>query len=365
MLIISIGATTTRYVTVLKEMNVFYRGNVVVVPKGAIFAQAIPVGGFLQENVLATLRSVEGVKNAVPMIFVLGFDDHESVIQIVPSNITVGIPAGNWSVLTGAITLQPNGGWPSANSELREAVIGPDFSLKYRLSVNSEIEINHKKLKVTGILDAPSSSSFLCTSILMPLTTAQEVYDYPQLISIVVVEPEVGTTEQELADRIDADVQGIGTLTGDERNEVLAPILRDLELWSLGIQTVISGTNTILVMVVSMMMVFERRKELATFDALGVPLTSIVRVVVTETGLIGLLGGLVGIPLGIITALLITYFYTISPLLIILSNVFVLVPPVMMLETLIFTLALSCVAGLLSAVTILRRNTVELLRSDY
>ena len=366
MLLIAIGATTNTFVNTLEEMNVFYRGNVVVVPRGSIFVQAISVGGFIHEGVLEDLRNVDGAKTAVPMIFILGLPRNEGVIQIVPSNITVGIPAGNWSVLTGSISLKPNGSWPSASEEKREIVIGAHFSSKYSLSVGSEIEINNKKLKVVGILDVPlSSSNFLKGTIIMTLETAQEVYNYPQLISMAVVEAEEGTTEKDLSDRIEVEVPSVGALTGDERNEVIAPFLRDIELWSLGIRSVVSCITMVLVMVVSMMNVFERRKELATLDALGIPMSSIIRTVVTETGLIGLFGWVAGIPLGITASLLIVHFYTLGPLPIMLSNIFIFISPGMMLATLVSTLALSCVAGLISAITITRKNIVELLRSEY
>jgi ABC-type antimicrobial peptide transport system permease subunit len=366
MLIIAIGATTEKYVNTIREMNVFYHGNVVVVPRGSFFIQAVSVGGFFQEGVVETLRTVEGTKTAVPMLFILGLPTYEGVIQLVPSNITVGIPEGNWSVLTRSLSLKPNGSWPSASDGNKEAVIGAYFSSKYGVSVGSEIEINKEKLRVVGILDVPlSSTSFLGGTIIMPLGTVQEVYDYRELISMVVVEPEDGITEEDLSDRIEAEVLGVGALTGDERNEVIAPILSDIESWSLGIRSVVSSINMILIMVVSMMNVFERRRELATLDALGIPMSSIVRVVVTETGLIGLFGWFIGIPLGIIAALLIVYFYTLGPLSILLSNIFGLVPPLLILETLIATLALSCAAGLVSAISVTRKNIVEVMRSEY
>jgi putative ABC transport system permease protein len=364
MLIIAIGGTTNHYINAVKEMNVFYRGNVVVVPKGSIFVQAISVGGFIQESVLENLRTVEETRTATPMLFILGFPIDEAVIQVVPSNITVGIPDGNWSVLTGSLALKPGGSWPSTSLEKREAVIGAYLSLKYDLSIGSEIEIHNHKLKVTGILDTGPSSSFLGGTILMTLDIAQEVFQYQHLISMIVVEPEEGVTEKDLSDRIEAEVPGVRGLTGNERNDVIAPIFRDLELWSLGIRSVISFITMILVMIVSMMNVFERRKELATLDALGIPLRSIVRMVVTETGFIGLFGWILGIPLGIIATLLISYIYTLGPISMIISGAFNLVPPVMMLEILLSTLALSGVAGLLSTLTFTRMNIVDLMRSE-
>lgn len=196
----------------------------------------------------------------------------------------------------------------------------------------------------------------------MALNVAQDVFQYQNLISMIVVEPEDGVSEEALAERIEAEVPGVRGLTGTARNDVIAPLFRDLELWSLGIRSVVSFVTLILVMVVSMMNVFERRKELATLNALGIPLRSIVRIVVTETVLIGLFSWLLGIPFGIIATLVIAYFYTPGPISMILSGAFNLVPPVLMFETLLSTLALSGIAGLLSSLTFTRMNIVELMR---
>lgn len=364
MLIIAIGGTTNHYITAVKEMNVFYRGNVVVVPKGSIFIQAIAVGGVLQETVLEHFRTMDGAKTATPLLFIVSFPIDEALIQLVPSNITVGIPDGNWSVLTGALALKPGGKWPSSNVEKMEVVLGTYRSMKSGLSIGSELEINDHTLHVSGILDTGGSSSFLGGTLFMSLNVAQEVFQYQNLISIIVVEPEEGVSEEELSESIEAEVPGVSGLTGTARTDVIAPLFRDLELWSLGIRSVVSFITMILVMIVSMMNVFERRKELATLDALGIPLRSIIRIVVTETGLIGLFSWILGIPFGIIATLVIAYLYTPGPLSMILSGAFNLVPPILMLETLLSTLALSGVAGLLSSLTFTRMNIVELMRRE-
>jgi ABC-type lipoprotein release transport system permease subunit len=247
---------------------------------------------------------------------------------------------------------------------VKEVVVGAFLAAKLGYHVDAAIEINHHTLTVTGILDAPASATLLGGVVIMALSMAQEVYEYPQLINMVVVTPNDGVTEQVLSDRIDAEVPGVGSLTGEARNDAIAPILRDLELWSLGIRGAIAGFNTILILVVSMITVFERRRELATFNALGIPLRSIIRVVVTETGLTGLFGWMLGLPLGLIAALLIVYWYTLGPLSILLANIFLLVSPMLVLETLLVTLVLSGVAGLIAALTLVRNNPAAMLRSD-
>ena len=363
-LIISVGATTGNYVTVLKEMNLFYQKKLVVITRGSFFIQAFSMGGFLQEATFEDVNKVEGVKNAVPMIVVLGPLEQEGIIQLAPSNITFGIPFGSWSILTESIPLKSGGRWPSALSSEMEVVIGPDLTLKYDLSVGTTIELNSKELRVVGVLDVLSSSSFLRGVFITSLDVAQEIFGYPNLISMIVVEPAIGVTEQELAQKIEAEVIGVNTLTGEERNDVMEPLFNDIELWSLGIGSTVSCINLVLVMVVSIINVTERRRELATLNAIGIPQVSIIRLVVTETGLMGLFGGIAGIPLGMIGAFSIFFLYTQNPISMILANTLTIVPPMMILQILVTTFTLSCIAGLLSAITILRASITESMRAE-
>ena len=101
--IVAVGATTTRYFSIIKEMNLLYSGDVVVVAKGSIFIQAVPIGGSLQENIVNKVKQVEGVKTAVPMLCVIGLSTYKySLTQLVPLNVSVGMPPGNWSFLVGS-----------------------------------------------------------------------------------------------------------------------------------------------------------------------------------------------------------------------------------------------------------------------
>ena len=360
MFILAVGATTTRYFAIIREMNVFYSGDVVVIARGSIFVQAISFGGFLQESTLEEVKKVEGVKTAVPMLFVLG--PSPRLGPLLPSNISIGIPVGNWSVLVGPTPLKPGGRWPSAGSGEKEAVIGVSLSDEHGLTVNSTIMIKNHELRVVGILDTPSA--FLARTIILPLKVAQEIYGYRRLISMLVVEPQEGVTEEELAERIEAEILGVTALTGGERTLFLEPILRDMELWNLGIRGVVFLMSMVLVMTVAMMNVSERRKELATLDAIGAPKSSIVRIVITETGLMGLFGAILGVPLGTAAALLLTSFYTRFPMSMILRGMLFFVPPTTMLEILASTVVVSCIAGVIPAITAARKSIAEALRSE-
>jgi len=363
--IVAIGATTTNYTTVIRDMNIFFSGDVIVVAEGAVVVQAFPVmGGGIPESVVEKVQQVNGVRTAVPMLVRFGYQV-EAVIQLAPSNVSIGIPPGNWSVLVGNTPLEPGGNWPSANPDKKEVVVGSSLAAQYDLAVGSKVNVENTNLTVVGILD--TRSALLSRSIILPLELAQRLY-YGHTMwvgNMVVVEVEEGRTEKEVANRTEAEILGVEALTTDERNEIVEPLLHDIETWNIGISGVLYLLSMILVITVAMINVSERRRDFATLDAIGAPKSAIFRMVITETTLIGLLGGLAGILLGSIAAILIASIYTNIPLSMFFFNLFNIVSPLFMLKILTSTVAVSCVAGVIPAIAASKMSISEVLRSEY
>ena len=364
MFIVTIGATTSRYTSIIREMNIFFNRDILVVAQGSIVVHAFPIsGGNLPEDTVDEVGRIEGVRKVVPMLVFFGYK-LEDVIQLVPTNISIGIPPESWVILVGSTPLKPDGRWPSANSSAKEVVVGPSLADQYNLVVGSTTKIKNYNLTVVGILDTPSA--ILARSIIMPLRVAQYVYfpTHPSWINMMVVEPEEGT-EKEVAENIEANITGLKALAADERNEIIAPLLSDIETWNLGIRGMLFFLSMILVTTVAMMNISERIKDFATLGAIGAPRNSIFRIVITETTLIGLFGGLLGILVGTVGTLFLASLYTNIPLTLYFQDLFGVVSPIFMVEILASTLVVSCVAGIIPAISATRANISEILRSEY
>jgi len=346
-------------------MNIFFSGDIVVVAQGSIVVQAFPIsGGNLPEDTIDEMKEIEGVRTAVPMLVFFGYK-LEGVIQPVPANISIGIPPESWAILVGSTPLKPDGRWPSANSSAKEVVVGPSLADQYNLAVSSTIRIQNNDLMVVGILDTPSA--ILTRAIIIPLRVAQHVYlpTHPSWINMIVVEPEDESMEKEVAENIETNIGGVEALTADERNEIIAPLLSDIEMWNLGIRGMLFFLSMILVTTVAVMNISERRRDFATLGAIGAPRSFIFRLVITETTLIGLFGGLLGILVGTVATLLLASLYTNIPLTLFFQSPFDIVSPVFMAEVLTSTVVVSCAAGLVPAVNAMRANISEVLRSEY
>ena len=362
MSIVAIGATTLRYISIIKEMHTYFNGKIVIVPKGTIVIEGFPIGrSNLPESIADQVeQEVEGVENAVPMLFIYNL---EGSLEALPTNFTIGIPYGNWSVLVGPTPLKPGGHWPSADSSENEVIVGSSISDQYDLNAGSKIKIEEHDLAVAGVLD--TSSALLSRSIIISLEPIQKIYGYNMLVNLIVVKPMKEVGEEELAHRIEEEIQNVKALTDEERTDLARPLISNIETWTLGIRTVLFALSMIFVTTVAMMNISERRRDFATLDAIGAPKSFVFKMVITETGLMGLFGGIAGILTGSVAAILIASFYTGIPISLFFPSIFDITPPFLMLEILISTVTVSCIAGVIPSIAANRMRIAEVLRAEY
>jgi putative ABC transport system permease protein len=359
--VVAVGATTIRYTTVIKEMNVLFSGQVMVVSEDTIVIQAIPITrGFLQESLVEEIKRIDKVEKAVPILFITSIT-LEGVISPVPPNFTFGIPLENWQMMLGPTPLEKGGYFPT-NESRKEVVVGPSLADQCNFTVGSKMEINGYELNVTGILD--TRLAILTRSIIMPLELAQKIY-YPGRINIITVKPIQGCSQKDLADEIEKQVDYVSALTEDERNDMIQPVLAQVEMWNMGIQTVVFLMSLILVMTVTLMSVSERRRDFATLDAIGAPLNYVFRAVVFEAMLIGVLGGILGIALGSFSAIVLASLYTNIPLQQFFPSLLEIVPLFYMLEIFAAIVLVCSFGGILPAINATRMRIAEVLRAEY
>ncbi len=354
-----------RYTTVIKEMNVLFSGQVMVVSKDAIVIQAIPIAGsWFQESLAEDIKeNIKEIEKIVPVLFITPIR-FEEMIQLVPVNFSMGIPVEDWQLIIGPTPLKGGVGHFPTNESNNEVVIGASLADQYNWTVGKEITVNSHKLNVTGVLD--TKLALLNRCILMPLRLAQEIYySKSRRVNIISVKPVQGCSQEELADAIEQQVEYVNALTEDERNDMIQPVLAQVETWNISIQTVIFIMSLILVMTVTIMSISERRRDFATLDAIGAPLSYVFRLVILETALIGVLGGILGLTFGSLAALVLSSLYTNIPLAQFFPSIFEIVPPIYMLEIFLAVVVVCCVGGIIPAINATRMRIAEVLKAEY
>jgi putative ABC transport system permease protein len=199
----------------------------------------------------------------------------------------------------------------------------------------------------------------------LPLKLAQKIYNYPKSVNIIAVKPVQGYSEEIIAETIEQNITYVKALTDKERNDIVQPVLEQVETWNLGIQSVTFLLSLILVMTVTIMNVSERRRDFATLDAIGAPLSYVFKIVLLETFIIGVIGGIIGIFLGSSAALVLASLYTSIPLAQFFPSTFQIVPPFYMIQMFCLITAVCCIGGIIPAINATRMRIAEVLRAEY
>ncbi len=357
-----------RYATVIKEMNVLFNGQITVYSRDALIIQAIPVGGSMMPQNLTTekIANLTGVTEVTPILFIAA--SSQNIVEPVPVNFSLGIPVQNWKNILGPIPLRGNVGRYPTNDSDTEVLVGPSLADQYNWTTGAEIQANGYALQISGVMN--TNLALLSRSVVMPLELAQKIYAYPKSINIVAVKTLPNVEQENLTKQIMEQLTYGGNsyanaLTESERNDIIQPVLEQIQLWNLGIQAVVFTISLILVMTVTVMSVSERRRDFATLDAMGAPLNYILRMVIFEAALIGVLGGIIGLALGSVVAVFLASVYTNIPVTMFFGSIFEIVPPLYLLQIFGSIVAVCCLGSLVPAFNAMRMRIVEVLRAEY
>jgi len=264
-------------------------------------------------EVADTIAGLDGAAAAVPQVQMIydpegggGFGASETLLGSV-----AGSDEGHESFVISAVQgrlLTPE------DEGSRVVVFGSDLATKEGVTVGETIDIREETFEVVGILEptltAPDSSALIPLSAAQELMAAslpapvQEAISPDELISQVVAYPAEGTSESELATQIEDAVDNVNTLTGAEFDEQVGSATAIFNAIIIGvavISLVVGGLSVINTMAMS---VAERTREIGIKRAIGGTRGRIIRELVIEAGVIGLIGGLFGLALGALVVVL-------------------------------------------------------------
>jgi putative ABC transport system permease protein len=187
-------------------------------------------------------------------------------------------------------------------------VLGSDIARKFQVGPGDAIDIRGVEFEIVGVLEPTLTAPD--TTAVTPLAAAQGLLaeDAPilartgigpdRLASQVVVYPEAETDVDALAEAIEESVEQVQTITGNEFDEEIGSATAIFNAIILGvalISLVVGGLSVVNTMAMS---VAERTREIGIKRAIGASRGRIMRELVSEAGLIGLIGGMIGLVLG-------------------------------------------------------------------
>ena len=347
MLILTVAAVSQRYTTVVSQSYSIYSTNVVVVSRASFLLEGLPIGGALPETTASLIEDLKGVSSVTPMLTVV------NVKQLVPTNITIGIPIQNFTMFAKTVQLQLTGTYPSSTDQV---VVGSYLAEQSNLTVGSVMKQGNTTLKVSGIVSTPNL--ILANAVIMPLETAQATQGYGGLISAFIVGSNGGTgasSAEDLIASINREIPGVEALDPTQSEVLTSPLVSAVGLINSGIDTFSELVAFLFVAIISMVNITERKDEFLTIRAIGSSSRALLKIGVAEVGLIALAGVVLGLLLSSIAVGAVFWIYISVPLSSTIPHFFQLVPLSVILYTGVGIISLGILVGSLVTITMTRK----------
>lgn len=240
------------------------------------------------------LREQYGIKQVIPVALSVrgGLDPSSSyILYALPAALGVKAVFPNVTVASGRL-LQP------ADEGQPVAVVGASAAKNGNLKVGSTLRVNRRSaVKVVGVLD--EGGGLTDSFILMPLTTLQDAIAAQGRLSIIALKLNEPTRAREVAKELSAKLQLEVQTQADFLNFV-ERALRISDAVRFGISLIALIVGGLAVANTVMMGVFERTREFGTLRAIGAKPGFVRSLVLTESLLLALVGGVGGLVLGLL-----------------------------------------------------------------
>jgi putative ABC transport system permease protein len=196
------------------------------------------------------------------------------------------------------------GSWVASREDRVHCLAGRTAARQLGLAPGSHIDLRSGDrdfaLTVTGIVTTGGSED---DQILTSLSVAQELANLPSRVSLVQISvagttSEIQAVNNRLTDALPGlDVRPVRQIAAAE-GSILGRI-RGMLFWTIALILALSGLGVLASMAALAM---ERSRDVGLMKALGGPVPRIMRLFLTEAGVLGVMGGAIGFAVGVVLA---------------------------------------------------------------
>ena len=358
------GAVTSQFDFLNPEVLTIRADGITMAPPGT------GVSNPLQEKYLKDIQKIKGVDLAIGRIIEnaqIKFNgrSHFSIAISFPKN-------GDKDIIKKIVQLEIEKGNMLDSSDTYRIVVGSDYSKSdmfgKAVELRDELEIEGKKFKVKGILE--KKGSFIVDhSVIINEDPLKDLYNHEDTYELIVVKVESESEIAQVKERLEKYLRKERDVDeGEEDLTVSSPeeTLKSLDSTLFGIQLFIYLIAAISILVGGIGIantmytsVLERTRDIGVMKAIGAKDSQITVLFLLESGLLGLVGGIVGIIFGASTSIILAKI----------GNKFlsegliqINLPLEFILATLIFSFLVGLISGIVPAIKASKLKPIEALR---
>lgn len=316
---------------------------------------------------IAELERFDGVKLASGSI-VLTLDKELGAVQMGPPAMIGGGDLKGEEIDRQEFNIGYSRGRALTNEDKGKAVVGSDLVKKLNADIGKEITVRDRKFEVIGITE--KTFTMPDTTVTLTLDDAQDLFyetlpeimkqrvDKSKIINGITVYAADGTSADDLAAKIEKDMKDVKA-TGPKKFQdqiASAVAIFNTIIFGIGlISLLVGGLSVINTMVMS---IAERTKEIGVKKAIGAKTRNVMVEYLTEAGVIGLFGGVLGLGFGALFTFMVNSYLEQS------GDRLFLVTGRLAFGSVAFAVVLGVVAGLYPAYHAAKLNIVKALREE-
>jgi len=265
--------------------------NLVVTPKGWCAYEQISVltGEQLPEAIpfdeVKKISALKGLK-AVPYLTekTAYKNSPVPVIGILPEEMKV---FKGWETGSGSYFAEQNE---------RAVVIGSGIAQQFKFNLQDEITIRGERFPVKGILIETGSKDDI--AVFIPLSVAQKLYGVGDKVSFIAIKVDDISKIDEYIQKIQ-DTSNVAVVSDKQLLKSVLSIVGTVSLTLQLIAVVAILAAAFGIINTMMTAIHERKREIGILQAIGAKQTTVFNIFLLESGLYGLLGGIIGVGIGL------------------------------------------------------------------
>ncbi|RLI98361.1 MAG: hypothetical protein DRO99_00900 [Candidatus Aenigmatarchaeota archaeon] len=293
--IVALGSFAEGINSMVNEQLVMFAGKVLVMQSG-LSMMSFQASDVTPEQI-EMLRDMSGVEKVVPMIFVV--PPFGPAAGGIPQWQMIGIDIEDADVFIDD-SIKTYEGRRFERGESEVALIGNTVSDNLDLMVGDYWEYKDKSFEVVGVLEDTSISD-VDTGIIVPLEDLKEALktDSYQMAYVVLDDPDYA---EDFAEEVEDTDDSLMAITSKDMTRQISGILDQINLFTFGIGLIAAFVGGLGVLNTMIMAVMERKKEIGVMKAIGGTRKFVLMQIVTESSMLSLLGGVIGLILGSIAS---------------------------------------------------------------